>query len=69
MINLEFNEKNWKSLLECLQYTEQKNPNGVDCYDIYDENGIPKWQYSGQGEKELYYYFFMGQRSVELSRR
>ena len=38
MISLEFTESNWKSLLESLQYTEQKNPNGVDCYDISDEN-------------------------------
>ena len=38
MISLEFTESNWKSLLESLQYTEQKNPNVVDCYDISDEN-------------------------------
>lgn len=59
-MNLSYNEDNWKALLEILHYTEQKNPNG-NCYDIYDENGIPRWQI-GQDEKELCYYFFMGQR-------
>lgn len=68
-MSLEFTESNWKTLLESLKYTEQKNPNGMDCYDIYDENGILKWQYSGQNEKELYYYFFMGQRSIMLNGR
>lgn len=63
-MNLTFNEDNWKALLEILHYTEQKNPNGEDCYDIYDESGIPRWQYSGQAEKELCYYFFNGQRAV-----
>lgn len=65
-MKLSYSEENWNEVLKSLGYTEQKNPNRIDCYDIYDENGIPKWQYSGQDEKELWYYFFAGQAAMQL---
>ena len=55
---LEFNEENWNGCLESLGFTEQKNPNGG--YDVYDEKGIPKFQYETEEEKKYLYYFLSG---------
>lgn len=60
-----YSEQNWNDVLSALGYVEQKNPNGIDCYDIY-EDGIPKWQYSGLEEKKMFYYFFLGQNVMKI---
>lgn len=57
---MEFNEQNWHECLESLGFTVQKNPNGANCYDIYDEKGIPRWQYDTIGQQKKLYYFFCG---------
>ena len=44
-------EKEWKWLMESIGFTEQKNPNGKDCWDIYDQAGNHCFQYEGQWEK------------------
>lgn len=59
-LNLNFSEANWQAVLSTLEFTEQKNPNGYDCYDVYDDNGLPLWQYTGKTEQEKLYHFFCG---------
>lgn len=41
----------WNEVLEALKFTEQKNPNGLDCFDIYDDRGNWFIQYEGEIEK------------------
>lgn len=60
MRGLHFNNENWRDVLSMLGYWEKPNPNSYDCYDVYDQNDIPHWQYEGESEKEMLYYFFYG---------
>lgn len=55
-----FNQENWAEVLDSLGFTECKNPNGKDCYDVLNEKGIPVWQYETEDAKEKLYYFFSG---------
>lgn len=50
----------WNNLLEALGYKEQKNPNGKNCYDVYNEEDIPIWQYETEQEKAWLFMFFTG---------
>lgn len=62
-MGLGFSKENWKEVLKSLGFTEQRNPNGYECYDIYDNHGTPKWQYEKDGvtsKQEMLYYFFSG---------
>lgn len=60
MRGLHFCEENWRDVLSMLGYCERPNPNGYDCYDVYDQDDIPHWQYEGESEKEMLYYFLYG---------
>lgn len=53
-------DREWLDCLESLGYTEQKNPNGIDCFDVYNEDNLPIWQYEGNEQKEKLFYFFSG---------
>lgn len=66
MGSLAYSEENWNECLECLGFTEIKNPNGFDCYDVLNDRGIPTWQYSGEEEKKLLYYFFQGAAYMKM---
>ena len=55
-----FTEENWLQLLEALSFTEQRNPNGKNCWDVYDDRGLPLFQYESDEEQEKIYYFLSG---------
>lgn len=57
---MNFNQQNWEEVLQALGFIEQKNPNGVNCYDVYNDSGIPIWQYDTERNKEKLFYFFSG---------
>ena len=56
---MEFNEQNWNECLDSLGFTEGKNFSFGGMI-IYDDNGIPKWTYNTEEEKERLYIFFSG---------
>lgn len=58
--SLAYSEENWNGVLESLGFSEIKNPNGFECYDVLNDNGIPSFQYSGIEEKKQLYMFFQG---------
>lgn len=66
-MGLGFSEKNWKSVLESLGFSEIKNPNGYNCYDVLNEEGFPMWQYETEKKKEQLYYFLTGALYWKLS--
>lgn len=63
---MEYNEENWKSCLEYLGFTEQKNPNGIDCYNVYDDRRHPMWEYETVEKKKRLYDFFSGMVYMKL---
>ena len=63
---MNYSEQNWKECLEALGFTEIKNPNGIDCYDILDDKGIPVWQYETIEKKLMLYYFFCGAEYMKM---
>ena len=45
----------WRKALKTLKFTERKNPDGKDRFDIYDEKGKPYLQYEGAfGRIQMY---------------
>ena len=57
---MEFNQQNWEEVLQALGFSEIKNPNGANCYDVLNDRGIPIWQYDTEEKKEKMFYFFSG---------
>lgn len=55
-----FSEENWDQVLSSLGFTEQRNPNGMNCWDVHNNKGVPTWQYDSDEEQEKLYYFFSG---------
>lgn len=47
---MEYNEQNWKELLEALRYIEEDNV-GFGGKVIYDDKGVPKWTYDSNDEE------------------
>ena len=47
---MEYNEQNWKELLEALHFTEYKNESFGGMV-ICDDNGIPNWDYESDDEE------------------
>lgn len=50
----------WEECLASIGFTEQKNPNGANCFDVYNEAGLPIWQYSDEDGKQRLFDFFSG---------
>lgn len=59
-----YNDINWKQTLESLNFSEVKSMYGG--YNIYDDKGIPKWQYDDEYKKERLWYFFNGMIYMRL---
>lgn len=55
---MEFSNDNWHMVLDALGFCEQKNSNGG--YNVFNDSGVPVWQYENEKEKEKLYYFFSG---------
>lgn len=47
---MEYNEQNWKELLEALHFTEGKNE-AFGGMVVYDDKGIPQWDYDTDNEE------------------
>ncbi len=66
--NLGFSEANWQACLETLGFTERENPNGRDCYDVFNEDDIPCWQYEGREQQQNLYFFFSGMIAMKIQK-
>lgn len=58
-MGLGFSEDNWNECLEALGFTEQRNISFGGMV-IFDDKGIPVWDYDNLERKMLLYYFFSG---------
>ena len=47
---MEYNEQNWKELLEALHFKEHDNVS-FGGKEILDDEGIPKWTYDSDNEE------------------
>lgn len=58
---MEYNEKNWKELLEALNF-EESNNSSFGGKVIYDDKGVPKWTYNNDDEeyKKSLFHFLSG---------
>ena len=56
---MEFNETNWKECLKALNFTEDKNTSFGGMV-VYDDKGIPKFDYDSEERKRLLFIFLNG---------
>ncbi len=56
---MEYNEQNWKELLEALHFTECNNE-AFGGMVICDDNGIPVWDYDNDERKKNLFMFLSG---------
>lgn len=56
---MKFNEENWQSVLESLNFKEQKNCS-FGGMTVFNDNDIPCWTYTTKKEKEKLYIFLSG---------
>ena len=58
-MGLDYSEENWKECLETLGFSEGKNISFGGMV-VFDDRGIPVWDYDNLEKKKLLYYFFSG---------
>lgn len=63
---MKYTKENWNECLESLHFTEQVNPNGFNCFDVYDDNKLPKWQYETMEQKKRLFDFFCGMAYMKI---
>lgn len=56
---MEYNEQNWKELLEALHFTECRNE-AFGGMVICDDNKIPVWDYDNDERKKNLFMFLSG---------
>lgn len=56
---MKYTKKNWIETLEGLGFTEQKNEK-FGGMTVFNDKGVPCWNYITKEEKEKLYIFFNG---------
>jgi len=56
---MEFNKINWHECLQALNFTENRN-HSLGGMQVYDDKGIPKFQYETEKEQRHLFMFLSG---------